>query len=311
MYTETTRAFGDYQIIQLTNNDTGEYFSIIPELGGRVHEICLRKGEELFQVLDNEKDPNAFKEERWYRGVILVPFPNRVRDGEYEFLSEKYLLEKNMPGEGHAIHGIMYNKKFTLANNGPSDSGEIMLRHEYDGSDAGYPFPCIVTYTFNISGKGFRCTVTVENKGSTALPLGVGWHPYFTLGCPVDELLLQTPKVGTLFVDERMIPTGETEEMSDYVTPEQIYDTNFDTGFVIEEDEGVSRTRITNTTKSVSLELWQSEEFPYVQIFTPPGRESVALEPMTCPADAFNSKEGLIELAPGGTWSGNFGVMLS
>lgn len=309
MYSKTTELLGPYKTIKLTNNDSGEYISVIPELGGRVHEIALRSKERLLQVLDNEKDVEAFKDERWYRGVILLPFPNRVRDGKYEFSGREFSLPINMPGEGHAIHGLMYNKIFSVME----DSGENTITLEYDNKEnEGYPFPCLVRYTFALGQHEVGCRVEVQNKGEAALPLGVGWHPYFNLEADVDTLLLKMPSVASLSVDERMIPTGEKDSFEDYEEMSQIYDTEFDTGFQI-QDEGEVVTSIHNQGTDVTLELFQTagaQGFNYVQVFTPPGRKSVAIEPMTCPTDAFNSKEALIILGKGETWSGNFGVRL-
>lgn len=309
MHTKTLKLFGLYQVIQLTNQNTGEFFSVIPELGGRVHEIGLLSKGRLLQILDNEKNIEAFKDERWYRGVILLPFPNRVKDGKYEFASREFSLPINMPSEGHAIHGLMYNKSFSVIECG--EEHMITLQYDYNEDD-GFPFPCVVTYTFALGQQELVCKVEVKNKGEGALPLGVGWHPYFSLNADVDELLLKMPNVAALNVDERMIPTKEKEMFEDYEETSKIYDTEFDTGFQI-LDEGEVITSLHNQGDDITLDLFQTtgdRGFNYVQIFTPPGRKSVAIEPMTCPTDAFNSKESLINLGQGETWSGVFGVRL-
>jgi aldose 1-epimerase len=274
-----------------------------------VYEIGLLSKGRLLQVLDNEKDTEAFKEERWYRGVILLPFPNRVRDGKYDFEGRESFLPINMPNEGHAIHGLMYNKSFSIIEAGEENT--ITLQYDYGGGD-GYPFPCVVTYTFRLDEQKFTCKVEVKNKGVESLPLGIGWHPYFTLGTDVDELLLKMPKVESICVDERMIPTGEKDLFDDYEDASQIYDTEFDTGFQI-LDKGEVVVSLHNQRADVTLELFQTtgeSGFNYIQVFTPPGRKSVAIEPMTCPTNAFNSKESLITLGQSETWSGIFGVRL-
>lgn len=43
-------------------------------------------------------------------------------------------------------------------------------------------------------------------------------------------------------------------------------------------------------------------QFPFFQVFTPPHRESIALEPMSCNVDAFNNGQGLVSLEPDAEW---------
>jgi aldose 1-epimerase len=38
------------------------------------------------------------------------------------------------------------------------------------------------------------------------------------------------------------------------------------------------------------------------------GVPAIAIEPMTCPADAFNTGTGLMVLEPGASWTGSWGI---
>jgi aldose 1-epimerase len=262
-------------------------------------------------ILDNEQDVEAIKNERWYKGAILVPFPNRVRSGAYDFNGEHYQLPINFSGEGHAIHGLMYDKSFEIITTDFTEKGSLTVHYKYNGSVKGFPFPCAVSYTFSLFESKFSCDISVKNTGTKILPLGVGWHPYFTLDTDVDDLQLKMPNVSTIEVDESMIPTGKKDSMNDYENLIQIHDTQFDTGFEILNKNEVATIKIYNPVNNLTLESWQKtgdKGFNYVQVFTPPGRKSIAIEPMTCPANAFNSKESLIELLPQDEWLGSFGV---
>lgn len=313
MYTLTKGHVGDYQLVTLMNTDTLEYVSVIPGLGGRVYYLCLLTRGKLMNILEKEERVEDMINERWYKGVILFPFPNRINAGTYDWEGKNYQLPINMPGEGHAIHGIMYNKVFSLVEDATIPSGQFSCKYDYDGDEDGYPFPCSVTYTFSLSENGFSCKVSVINKGEEVLPFGVGWHPYFTLGADVDTLTLRLPKVASIEVNEKMIPTGTKDSMNDYSMPTEIFDTEFDTGFLVEQSSEIETVSIENKERNVMLTFWQEvgeRKFSYVQVFTPPGRKSIAIEPMTCPADAFNSKESLISLTKNEEWSGSFGVNL-
>ena len=187
------------------------------------------------------------------------------------------------------------------------------MRYKYNGGIEGFPFPCTVTYVFSMEDNNFSCSISVVNDGKKTLPFGAGWHPYFILGSDVDNLQLKLPNVASIEIDEKMIPTGKKDNMNDFENLDQIHDTQFDTGFEILNKDEVAVTKVYNPINNLTLESWQKtgdKGFNYVQVFTPPGRKSIAIEPMTCPADAFNSKESLIELAPQEEWSGSFGVRI-
>jgi aldose 1-epimerase len=84
-------------------------------------------------------------------------------------------------------------------------------------------------------------------------------------------------------------------------------DTGF-TGLVTADGRGEAVVR----TRSGGARIWFDETFGYLQVFTPDvlaqGRPAVAVEPMTCAPDAFNTGAGLIVLEPGGSWSGSWGI---
>jgi len=60
------------------------------------------------------------------------------------------------------------------------------------------------------------------------------------------------------------------------------------------------------------LVVWTGPDFHWAQVFTPDdlvGRgRAVAIEPMTCPADALNTGTNLITLEPATSWSGSWGI---
>ena len=95
MYTTTYEKHGRHTLIKLTNIQTGEFFSIIPDCGAKVHEIVLRKKDQLFSIIDNEKDPDVVMNDNWHKGEFLIPFPNRIKGGTYEFMGQRYSFDIN------------------------------------------------------------------------------------------------------------------------------------------------------------------------------------------------------------------------
>jgi aldose 1-epimerase len=129
----------------------------------------------------------------------------------------------------------------------------------------------------------------------------------------VDDLVLHLP--GTrerLVTDERSLPVGRADVAGseyDFTEPRQLRGVRLDTAF-----GGVPGGATLSTVDGCGVRLWVDEQFRWLQVFTsdvlpePRRRRAVAVEPMTCPPDAFNSGEDLIMLAPGETWRGSWGL---
>jgi aldose 1-epimerase len=190
----------------------------------------------------------------------------------------------------------------------------VTLANLYGGDVPGYPFELKVQITCSLHSKnGFTCTTEIENIGKNPAPVGDGWHPYFSLGGKVDDMLLKIPAEHQTEVDSRMIPTGKKLPVGGFETPTLIGDTLFDTGFSLPDNDTIAVTEIHYAEKNVVLEVWQETgkgKYNYLQIYTPPSRTSIAVEPMTCNIDAFNNGEGLIVLYPGDSLKAGYGVKL-
>jgi aldose 1-epimerase len=63
------------------------------------------------------------------------------------------------------------------------------------------------------------------------------------------------------------------------------------------------------------VEVWCDEAFPYLQVFTGDlpdvQRRGLAVEPMTCPPNAFRTGEGLLRLEPGDRFEGSWGIRVT
>ncbi len=310
-----TDSFGRFTRIRLINKETGEYASIIPEFGANVNEIVLQKKGKKHSILDGDKTQEELTRCELFKGAKLTPWPNRIRDGRYVFQGKEHQLPTNFPQEGHAIHGLVYNRPFNLVTaNGLKNAAKAKLEHSYDGSIPGYPFKFKITILYILSDDGFTCKTSIKNNGEQSMPVGDGWHPYFRLGKTVDDLMLKIPAKFQLVTDERMIPNN-ARTFRAFRELTRIGDTNFDTGFIMLDY--VPRVELYDPKQDVTINAWQETGsrletgYKYVQIFIPPSRKSIAIEPMTCPANGFNSKQGIIILEPGEEFKGQYGVKLS
>ncbi|MCG2715342.1 MAG: hypothetical protein L6422_03490 [Candidatus Marinimicrobia bacterium] len=313
MFKIVKEPFGDFTKIKIINSDTKEYISIVPEFGGNVNEIVLGKEAKLYSILDGYQTPLEIVKQKYFKGAKLIPFPNRIEDGKYSFNGNEYQLPINKPDENHAIHGFAWNKNLALRNKEIRDKyASVKFEYIYDGSLPGYPFKTklILTY-FLITEEGFKCTTEIKNIDSCKIPVGDGWHPYFKTSGKVDELMLKIPAKYITDVDSRMIPTGKRLIYNAYIKLAKIGDTKLDTGFRITQNGGSVTTEIYDSKVNLKIKIWQETgkwKYNYLQIYIPPSRKSIAIEPMTCKINGFNNKKGLIVLQPNESFRASYGV---
>jgi aldose 1-epimerase len=183
----------------------------------------------------------------------------------------------------------------------------------------GYPFSLEIGIEYRLSEEGLRVRTTAKNIGAKPCPYGSGMHPYLTAGtATVDETILRAPGRTVLRSDERGIPIGTASVEGtehDFRLPRPIAATKLDHCFTDLERDGTGRARVElrEADGDAGLALWVDEGYPYLQLFTGDplpdvARRSLAVEPMTCPPNAFQSGEGLIRLEPGESASSAWGI---
>jgi aldose 1-epimerase len=304
--------FGNSEEIIVCNNVTGTCLKCLPEHGANIRELYLQKNGMSFQILDGFQTEAQLLGNEKSRGIFLIPFPNRIRDGKYSCEEREYQLPVNKPREHNAIHGFIWKQPFKLLETLLSESSALLqLKNEYHGDYIGFPFPFTTELRLELHLAQLKISITVTNTGTTAMPLGIGWHPYFSFNKKADELSLQIPACNILETDKRMIPTGNRNVFEKFHRLQKIETTSFDTCFEFIESDKMFETKIFNSETNITISLWQENIFRYIQVYIPPDRNSIALEPMTCPADAFNSKENLLTLKPNEKFEGNFGVKVT
>jgi len=299
-------------------HESGAELDVLSGRGGcLVGWRVVRKGHvcELLDGYTSEADLN----ERYYSshcGARLSPFPNRIKDGCWTIQGKAYQLDKNFPWEnGHAIHGLLFDLSWVKTDfvcNG--DVAELRLECDYDGSHPGFPFAYKASTRYSLTAQGFTVESDVMNLGTQTLPFGEGWHPYFRTGAKVDNAVLQfgSPVV-KLEVDERSIPTGASALDEDFQDPTRIGERGFNTCWKFTGSDGTAEIFLSDAATGIAYRYWQerrSSQYDYIQLYIPPHRESLAIEPMTCPPDVLNNHLGLITLAPGESHTMCFGVEL-
>jgi len=242
------------------------------------------------------------------RGQLLLPWPNRIEDGCYEFGGETLQLALDEPERRNAIHGLTRWSEWSVAERQPE---RAVLEHTLYPTP-GYPFTLALRAVYTLGDNGLSVRVEASNVGSESCTYGAGQHPYLAVEAErVDSVELQVSAATVLESNERGLPVGESavEGELDFRERRPIGLTVLDHCFsgLARGADGRARVRLGATT------LWVDEAWPYVMVFTGDplpdvGRRSVAVEPMTCAPNAFRTGDGLIVLEPGETHSGSWGI---
>jgi aldose 1-epimerase len=249
------------------------------------------------------------------RGQVLVPWPNRLQDGSYEFDGRSHQLPLTEPEHSNAIHGLV---RWTAWRIGEREPHRVVMEHVVH-PQPGYPFTLGLDIEYTLSEEGLSVTTTARNLGSEACPYGCGQHPYLTVGTPtVDTIELQAPGQRVLVSDERDLPTGSEQVDGteyDFRASRTIGATKLDNAFtdLARDDDGRARVRLRDPDGDAAVTLWVDESYRYLMLFTGDtrpdvNRRSLAVEPMTCPPNAFRTGDSLIRLEPGDSAIAGWGI---
>ena len=253
------------------------------------------------------------------RGQVLAPWPNRLDGGRYEFDGHPGAAALDEPELGNAIHGLVRWLPWLLGSKIDHAVSLECLLHPQPA----YPWRLELGLEYRLASDGLEVVARATNASSDAAPFGIGFHPYLTMGIPVDDVRLTIPASRRLTTDERALPVGEAdvaETEFDFTVGRTVGATRLDTCFtdLARGSDGRSRARLESTDGERGVEVWADEAFGYLQVYTgdtlePASRrrQAVAIEPMTCPPNAFATGVDVIRLDPGASWSGAWGIELS
>jgi aldose 1-epimerase len=298
---------------------SGPAFAIITEVaaGIRVYSVG---GMHLVEPFPAESSPPKGA------GIVLVPWPNRIRDGRWTYQGAVQQLALTEPAKGNASHGLLRSFPYREA----ARSAHSVTLEAPVFAQAGYPFQLDTSVTYTLAADGLEVTHVLRNAGSTDAPVAVGAHPYLRIGdVPSGDLVLTVDASTHIDVDDRMNAVGESTvdgTALDLRAGRLVHELDLDDGFGGVGSNGTgtpggtapSARRVEHSLAARdgrTVALWGDEHMRYVQVFTPrnfPGadgpRQAVAIEPMTAPANAFNSGAGLTWLAPGAEWTVRWGI---
>ncbi len=247
-------------------------------------------------------------------GILLAPWANRVEGALWRLDGAEQRLDITEPSKGNASHGLLRNTGYSARS--VSDTrvvldAEIFPQH-------GYPFHLTHTAAYELGAAGLTVTQSLTNHSAARAPFGLGAHPYLKLSdVPTEDLTLTVRAASVFDTNERSIPVGKVPVSGnrDLRGGRRIGDIEFDAAFTDLTAADGAGGRYEHTLAAPdgrSVTLWAEPGFGFVHVFistTYPGvARAVAIEPMTAPANAFNTGEGLRWLEPGTTFSASWGI---
>lgn len=302
--------FGSTYLMELCNEATGEYVTILPEMGASLHQVCLAFDKSLHPLLWSVKDEDELYKEGLpqYRGALLFPFVDRIENGKYVFEEVEYMLPCNEANRKNALHGFLNNKPFQILQSGANEQqASASLFFDYDGVLQGFPFLCTVTVLYTLNANGFSCNTSVQNKGGGNMPVGMGWHPYFLITDDHSQFEVSIPAAAYFVTREDYINTGEQVSFRDGDKFLNIDNFSFN-AYALTQINNEAKTILRDKKKKIDIVV-NSIGFPFLQVFIVAGK-GIAIEPLTCMGNAFNNRIGLAILSPDGIIKNSFEVKL-
>lgn len=288
--------------VKLTDEKSGTTITLLPGTGATLHEFLVRqKDGTLFNVIDNYRDAAELKREmsRSFKGPKLSPFPCRIPDGSYHFGNREYRFQ-HLFSDGTAIHGLLYDKPFAIAAENIDGAAMVAMEYIYDNDDPGYPFRyhCLVRYELYPDNE-LEVTTTVTNADNTVIPIADGWHPYWRLGGSANDWQVTFHSEAMVDFDERLVPTGSLTQYNEFGAPRVLGDTFLDNCFVLKPGLVSAACELFNPANGLRVSFFPDPSYPYLQVYTPATRDSIAVENLSGAPDCFNNKMGLLLLEPG------------
>ncbi|MFZ2284728.1 MAG: aldose 1-epimerase [Lutibacter sp.] len=281
--------------IEIEDSNKNSYAKIHLNLGGSLQELKLLNHQLI-------KDLHPLTYNNTYASAVLFPFANRIADGSYVFDHKTYQLEINQKEENNALHGLVYSKTFEIIDQKTTlEKAEVLLRHEERSPVEGFPFTYMIDLTYILTKDSLELNVTVKNTDTKTFPFTIGWHPYF-ISQNLSKSAVHFKSHQKCVFDERNITHGMDENIID--EPFLIEYKSLDDCFLLDSNE------IGFETPLFSFSLKSSEKDSFLQLYTPPHPNAIAIEPTTGISDSFNNGVGLKTLKPNETYHINWNLKL-
>lgn len=322
-YSVSQRRDASELVVELRDDQAMCSAVIVPAIGANCNRFTWNYEGQRLELLSSAPDYETLRENPiLYGNPVLFPFPNRIRDGSFEFRGQRVKLPLNEPERHNAIHGLVYHRPWEVVQSGASEAegAWVTLRfasRSFPEVEAAFPFPFEAEYTYRLKDGALANEFTATNVGNAPMPMGFGVHPWFP--APLSDkgsrkdCIVKVPVSDVWKVDEqRLLPTGELvapPPERDLARGVPLGDQQYDDFYTGLNRHGRSEAVYADPGTGVEIAVISDEAFKEFVIYAPLDRDVVCLEPYTCATDAFNLETqgidaGVIVLEPGESWSG-------
>lgn len=286
---------------------SGPYAATVTQVGATLRTLTCEGRPLVLGFAANEMASTG-------RGQVLLPWPNRVEDGRYDFDDRSHQLSLSEPARGNAAHGLVRWLPWQLRTAGEHTVTASLQLYPQPG----YPFALAVSVTYALGEDGLRVRTRVTNTGAEPAPYGHGAHPYLSAGSgDVDGLNLTVPAESVGEVDDRGLPAAARPVAGtryDFRSARALGPVTIDNPFtdLVRDDAGRATAVLRDPESEQVTELWMDRSYRWLQVYTGEGlaspRAAVAIEPMTCPPNAFRSGVDVVRLEPGASHEAVWGI---
>jgi aldose 1-epimerase len=289
----------------------GGHRAIVCEVGATLRSYSVRDVDIVDGFAVDEMSPSG-------RGQVLAPWPNRLDGGRYAFAGREGHAALDEPEAGNAIHGLVRWLPWRATSR---DEDAITMACTLP-PQPGYPWRLLLEVDYRVGDDGLTVMIRATNPSDAPAPFGVGFHPYVTVGTPtIDEAIVEIPASLRLVSDDRGLPTGERLAVDgtpfDFRSARPLGTTRLDTAYTGLVANGDGRVWVTVSAPdgTRAVVVWADRAFRHFMVYTGDTlqptdrrRQSIAVEPMTCPPNALRIGDDVVRLESGATWSGSWGI---
>lgn len=264
----------------------GYELDVLPERGGGIGRLEWN-GHALFRPVcgPTPLDLASFP---------LVPFSNRIAQGRFHFDGRDVALAPTYPPADatHALHGFGWIEAWEVADAAPDHA---VIEHRHAGGE--WPWPYLARQTFSLSANGAEMALSVTNMGSEAMPVGLGFHPYF----PRDE---RTVYHGLHRAEWQAAPDCLPLATREFAMPADWWDgapvaaRNVDTVY----DGRSGALTVHQASTGLEVTIAASDNLPCTVVYVPGDADFFCVEPVSHTSNAANRADmahGMARLQPG------------
>lgn len=287
-------ALFNFKKVQLIDNQNGAVVDILTK-GALLNRWQVTHHNKLLQLVQGNDFSNGWShfEQHGFRGAKMSPFACRMESGKYVHLDKPYTIQKFYLNKD-AIHGIVYDAEYTIQDARADEQGAfVSMEHRYKGNDQGYPFNFTLLVKWHLQ-KNNQLSVesVITNETAHEIPMMDGWHPYFSIGSFMNDCSLSFKNKGKVVFNEQLLPTGQVVEDNTFNESTKIESIQLDNCFIIDP---IQKDCVLENDH-VKLVVQAVMNYPYLQLYIPPDRQSIAIENLSGAPNCFNNKMGLLTM---------------